>query len=433
MHRLRSNYGLGPTSAVIILGCLLGPGCEAAPKLLGAGSTLPLRGPESLAATFNSCALKDGQLYCWGLDPRGEIADEMDVAGRSPTALAVAPELRFSVVALGVGFVCGLSDGQAYCWGKNDVGQLGDGTTTWRADARPVSTQERFESLVAGDMHACGLTDDGRVLCWGAEEHFGVLISSAQDLRRAAGPCPYGCLLEPAQLVAEGISELAAGGYSTCGFRGDQLFCWGNVSENNFRNVSENNFRNAERSASEYLDDPNAGQVPGSWRAVALSVSHACGISGDGELFCSGHFADGSLGIGPDGPEACVGVSNCILPLTKVGVRTDWQAITAGRAHSCGIAAGELYCWGSDGVGQLGLDEPPTGMCQDGWRDAHCAFAPASAGGAGPWAMVSAGDEHTCAVRDATVYCWGNYLYEYDRQVYAPRPEVIRLDESAHP
>lgn len=413
------GHGLVPTPTVIVLALLLASGCDAALNPQGDVTTPPLRDVESLATAFNSCALKEGQLYCWGQDPRGEIADDMDVVGRSATALEVAPQLRFSAVALGVGFVCGLVDGQAHCWGKNEAGQLGDGTTTWRAEARPVLTEERFRSIVAGDMHACGITDDGRVLCWGAEEHFGVLATSSEDLRRADGPCPYGCLLEPAQLLAEGISELAAGGYTTCGFRGDQLFCWGNVSENRFR--IEDPF------SSGYLDDPKAGHVPGSWRTVALSVHHACAITREGELFCSGRISDGRLGIGPEQPEACTGVSNCLLPPTRVGTRTDWQAITVGHTHACGIAAGELHCWGSDGVGQLGLIEPPAGTCKDGWRDAHCAFAPAPAGGAGSWTTVSAGAEHTCAIRDATVYCWGNYLYEYDRTVYEPTPQRIGL------
>jgi hypothetical protein len=65
---------------------------------------------------------------------------------------------------------CGLAaDGVAWCWGANDRGQLGDGTTTPRAEAAPVVSAVRFTSLAAGAKRTCGSTAGGELWCWGWE------------------------------------------------------------------------------------------------------------------------------------------------------------------------------------------------------------------------------------------------------------------------
>ena len=80
------------------------------------------------------------------------------------------PDLAASLTAVTVGtvHVCGLtSGGEAYCWGWNRDGQLGDSTTTSRAVPVRVTGGKTFAALAAGGAHTCGLTDDGTAWCWG--------------------------------------------------------------------------------------------------------------------------------------------------------------------------------------------------------------------------------------------------------------------------
>src|SRR5689334_6315531 len=90
---------------------------------------------------------------------------------------------------------------------------------------------------------------------------------------------------------------------------------------------------------------------------------------------------------------------------------TQFVEITAGYAHTCARQyGGDLYCWGSNGLGQIGLGEsdplgqPTPTPCASG---APCVTAPTLV--MGGVSQVTAGDAHTCAINtSADAYCWGN-------------------------
>jgi alpha-tubulin suppressor-like RCC1 family protein len=86
-----------------------------------------------------------------------------------------------------------------------------------------------------------------------------------------------------------------------------------------------------------------------------------------------------------------------------------WRDVTAGASHSCGIRAdGALYCWGSDGSGQLGVGAS-RGRC--GRRRLACEGGPRAAATTERFRSVQAGQRHTCAIAlDAGLYCWGENL-----------------------
>jgi alpha-tubulin suppressor-like RCC1 family protein len=64
-------------------------------------------------------------------------------------------------------------DGTGYCWGNNDSGQLGDGTTTSAATPTPIAGNLLFSSLSAGTWHSCGVTTGGLAYCWGYYSPYG--------------------------------------------------------------------------------------------------------------------------------------------------------------------------------------------------------------------------------------------------------------------
>jgi alpha-tubulin suppressor-like RCC1 family protein len=130
-------------------------------------------GPIAAGDMFN-CGLSDGgEVICWGTNHAGQLG-RTPPAQANPTPLPVTGSSGYTQVDAGGAHTCGLrSDGQAWCWGGNWFGSLGDGTDTAsgsgdaRATPAAVLTDRRFTALALGGSHSCGLTADGQAWCWG--------------------------------------------------------------------------------------------------------------------------------------------------------------------------------------------------------------------------------------------------------------------------
>ncbi len=126
------------------------------------------------AGTAHTCAVADdGAVLCWGRNEDGQIgvSHGMSLCTGAPctlTPLSVATPARFRVIAAGGGHTCALTaTGLAYCWGRNRMGQLGDGQVFNRTEPDTVSGSLRFRSISAGELHTCGVTVRGDAYCWG--------------------------------------------------------------------------------------------------------------------------------------------------------------------------------------------------------------------------------------------------------------------------
>ena len=122
--------------------------------------------------SLHSCARTfSGDAHCWGPNGLGQLGVG-DQDGRFVPALVVG-SLAFDQISAGGTLTCGLTDrdasgGQAFCWGGNAEGQLGQGLTTF-AELVPASIgSPLFASISAGGVHACGLTPGGQAWCWGS-------------------------------------------------------------------------------------------------------------------------------------------------------------------------------------------------------------------------------------------------------------------------
>lgn len=117
------------------LGAAATPDSSAAPQLVAGGLSFTA----VAAGSHSTCAIAaDGAAYCWGANDAGQLgaasSDSCNGTPCSRTPIPVAGGLRFTLISVGDLHACGLSvDGLAYCWGKNDRGQLGDGTLVDRA------------------------------------------------------------------------------------------------------------------------------------------------------------------------------------------------------------------------------------------------------------------------------------------------------------
>lgn len=146
-------------------------------------SPVPVAG--GLVLTSISCGFdhtcgitSDGEAYCWGANHFGQLGNGTPTPSLSTpvyTPVPVAGDLAFASISLGGeserGHTCGLTTrGEAYCWGWNAGGQLGDGTNSDRYTPTPVSGGLVFASLSLGRGHTCGVTTDGEAYCWGLNQ-----------------------------------------------------------------------------------------------------------------------------------------------------------------------------------------------------------------------------------------------------------------------
>lgn len=175
------------------------------------------------AGGYHTCGLTTaGAAYCWGLNYRGEVGDGTTTNQSAPTAVGTPAGVTFVALTVGGAHTCGLTAaGAAYCWGDNGNGQVGDGTATNRTAPTPLTVPDGvgYVALTAGNEHTCGLTPAGAAYCWGRNQR-GQLGDSTTTNRGT-----------PTRVAAPpGVAfvALTAGGNHTCGrTRTGAAYCWG--------------------------------------------------------------------------------------------------------------------------------------------------------------------------------------------------------------
>jgi alpha-tubulin suppressor-like RCC1 family protein len=167
---------------------------------------------------FHTCAVAaDNQAYCWGKNSFGQLGD--GTTTRRLTPIAVAGGYRFRGVSAGAAHTCAITAADnPYCWGDNTSGKLGIGTIDLRR-LRPalVAGELSFLQLSAGNGHTCGLTTGQQAYCWGSN-----VDGQLGDGTRNDQALPH--------LVAGGrtYGQVKAAAAHSCGVSTDhKAFCWG--------------------------------------------------------------------------------------------------------------------------------------------------------------------------------------------------------------
>lgn len=259
---------------------------------LGMGlATDPRRAPEKVVTSLvfksvyaggvHACGLtEDGKAWCWGLSENGQVGNGLS----SPDPVLSPDSVRgghtFREIAVGTTHSCGLtSGGDVYCWGLNNHGQLGDGTTENKAVPTLVLGGLLFISVDPGDSHTCGIDLDGFAHCWGQniDGELGTGDRSSSSVPVAvSGVMTY--------------RNISAGLRYTCAVGTDEkAYCWGINSKGEVGDGTS-------------ITRPEPTPVSGNLAFATVSTAEGsitaatCGFTTDGLVYCWGDGLEGLLG-----------------------------------------------------------------------------------------------------------------------------------------
>jgi len=316
-----------------------------------------------------TCGIRTSEeVFCWGNNEYGQVGDGTSEQRNTPTP--IDERLAWNSINSMVNHSCGiLSNRSGACWGNNEYGQVGDGTSEQRNTPTPIDGGHLMKQINGGFQHTCLISVAGTIKCWG-RSNFGQLGDGSTSDQST--PNDISLQLD--------WDDLTAGSYHTCATTtSGEAYCWGLNQFGQLGNGTTNNKSN-----------PVPVSEDNIWTIISAGLYHTCGINQSGEAYCWGLNDEQQLGSDR-------GQSQWPYP-DKVKTANFWVHISAGRSHSCGLNdLGKAFCWGSNEYGQLG-DSSQTDRSQ-----------PVPVSGDHTWHHIEAGTYHTCGVTtDGSGYCWGN-------------------------
>ncbi len=369
----------------------------------------------------------DGTVYAWGSNLRGQLGQGDTSLRRSPTAVPLGA--RAIAIAAGGAHSIAVTegDGQAWTWGWNVFGQLGDGTQGQPMQANPTPRKALgvvgVDQVSAGDLHSLARTPDGHVWAWGYN-------TEGQVGDGATTPANTGVLTPVLLSTIDSVAALDAGGIHSIALRSNgEVWTWGNnqfgacgtngrgqhlnpepvfaglngtaVAAGGYHSV----VLSAPRPVAHAIDvgDSSASvapltlpllhdrQGPADVTALAAGWQHVLALDGNHRVWSWGDDSAGQVGT-PDGSHVAPELVD--VPL---GDAVGFVQVAARANQSFALRSdGAVFAWGDNRYGALGLGS------------VQLADHPVQVPGLARIVAVGAGERHTIALdEDGTVWAWG--------------------------
>ncbi len=282
----------------------------------------------------HACVLTtSGGVKCWGSDMNGQLGNGggKDYSNDTPSTSVDVSGLTNGVIAIAAGTFhsCALTNtGAVKCWGSNNSGQLGDGSSSDQLAPVNVSgLTSGVTAISASDDSTCALLNDGGVKCWGSNNS-GQLGDGATSNKST-----------PVYVsgLTSGISDIAVGGQHTCALTNTgAVKCWGN---NSYGQLGDG----TNQSNLSPVDVFDLNDI----KKISTGSNHSCALTNNGGVKCWGANNAGQLGdsstFSKPTPVAVAGLANGI---TTISARESWNCATT--------VNNTIKCWGDNYSGQLG-------------------------------------------------------------------------------
>lgn len=324
------------------------------------------------AGFYHTCGINNNELYCWGYDQYGQVGN-----GSASSTNVLVPEKigilnNWTDISAGHEFTCGINNNELYCWGRDNTGQIGNGSASSTNVTAPekIGISNMWMSVDAGENHVCGI-NNSLLVCWGLDL-YGQIGNGSASTSIVTTPEVIGGL--------NSWTQISAAYDHTCGINNNELYCWGRDSDGQIGNGSL---------SSSNVEAPEKIGTFNSWSKISSGESFNCGLNAN-QLYCWGKDNFGQLGNGNHNYAD-------ISEPTQITEFSDWSDLDSGLAHTCAIRNQNLYCWGYNNYSQLGnnIDSSPT------------IHTPTKNNNYNNWSHITSGGFHTCALKNNELFCWG--------------------------
>jgi len=306
----------------------------------------------------HNCFIQNGGLKCWGYNSSGQLGNGESGVG-TISSIPITPIGMDSGItdaaASNGNYTCAVKNGAAWCWGYNQGGQVGDGTSGGQL-LRPfpaivLGMNSGVTKVATSAWNGCAIKNGG-VWCWGT-------------------------IFEPVGTPAlvpgleSGVIAINGGTYHHCAIKTNgSVWCWG---VNTFGQLGNGT------TTTSFTPVAVTGMDSGA-TAVAAGANSSCAIK-NGRVWCWGYNEQGVLGNGLNTN------SPVPVPVTTTNMSAPVSSISALGSHTCAIAGQKLWCWGYNNAGQLG----------NGTTTSSNVPVPVTGMNTGV-ALISMGAVHSCAV-----------------------------------
>ena len=302
------------------------------------------------AGANSACAVtSEGKIACWGANSYGQLGDGTTTSSSVPVWVNLTGELAgktISHVTVGAYFACAVtSEGRVACWGWNYFGQLGNGTAVdslvpVAVDTTGVLAGKTISHVSAGSSSACAVTSEGKIACWG-DNNDGQLGNGTT----ASSLIPV-MVNTTGVLAGKTISQVTVGAYFACAVNSEgKVSCWG---YNYFGQLGNGTSANSNVPVSVNTSGVLAAKTI---THVSAGSGTVCAATSEGKASCWGYNANGQLGNGTranSNTPILVNATGVLAGDSVAGVSV------GGNSSCAATSKGRVACWGANSAGQLG-------------------------------------------------------------------------------
>ena len=385
---------------------------------------------------FSLAVGSDGNAYAWGNNNSGQLGDGTTVPRNTPVKVnkPTYPDMPadFTYVQVSAGGYHSLaigSDGNAYAWGDNTYGQIGDGTTvkyqtTPVKVGKPVDAPPDFTyvQVSAGGSHSLAVGSDGNAYAWGnniqSQLGDGTIVPRYTPVKVNKPTYPD----MPADFT---YVQVSAGGYHSLAIGSDgNAYAWG---DNSYSQLGDGT--STSRTTPVKVSKPTSTPTNFTYVQVSAGQFHSLAMGSDGNAYAWGNNSRGQIG---DGTETTRYTPVKVNKPTYPDMPADFTyvQVSAGGDHSLAVGSdGYAYAWGKNEYGELGIHSH--GVYTDSFvpERVRDPANPNDASKGLKATQVSGGNVHSLAVgSDGYAYAWG-----YNRSGQLGNDSISKWDDSIVP